>query len=120
MPSFLVMVPTLPITDPVAQFLLILIIILVVPILFNKIRIPPLLGLIIAGIIIGPLGLNLIARDVSFELFGTAGLLFIMFLAGLDTDITEFKKNSFKSAVFGTATFLFPFLISAATAYFIF
>lgn len=120
MPSPPIMIPTLPITDPVAQFLLILIIILIVPIIFNKIKIPPLLGLIIAGIIIGPLGLNIIARDVSFELFGTAGLLFIMFLAGLDTDITEFKKNSFKSAVFGTATFIFPFLLSAATAYFIF
>lgn len=120
MPSPPIMIPTLPITDPVAQFLLILIIILIVPIIFNKLRIPPLLGLIISGIIIGPLGLNIIARDVSFELFGTAGLLFIMFLAGLDTDITEFKKNSFKSAVFGTATFIFPFLISAATAYFLF
>lgn len=118
--SLPIMIPTLPITDPVAQFLLILIIILFVPILFNKIKLPSLLGLIIAGMIIGPLGLNIIARDVSFELFGTAGLLFIMFLAGLDTDITEFKKNSYKSAVFGTATFLFPFLISAATTYFIF
>lgn len=111
---------SLPITDPVPQFLLILFIILVIPIIFNKIKIPPLLGLIIAGMIIGPLGLNIIARDVSFELFGTAGLLFIMFLAGLDTDITEFKKNSAKSAIFGVATFIFPFLLSAATTYFIF
>lgn len=114
------MIFSLPITDPVAKFLLILIIILVVPILFNRIKIPPLLGLIIAGMIIGPLGLNIIARDVSFELFGTAGLLFIMFLAGLDTDVMEFKKNSSKSAVFGISTFIFPFLMSAATTYFIF
>ncbi len=110
----------LPITDPVLQFLLILFIILTVPILFNKIKVPALLGMIIAGMIVGPLGFNLLDRDSSFELFGTAGLLFIMFIAGLDTDIEEFKTNSVKSGVFGTATFLFPFLISAAAAYFIF
>lgn len=109
---------TLPFTDPVIQFLLILIIVLIAPILFNKIKLPSLLGLIIAGTIIGPLGLNLIDRDSSFLLFGTAGLLFIMFLAGLDTDINEFKKNSQKSAVFGFLTFLFPFLLSLSAAYY--
>ena len=108
-----------PVTDPVFQFLLILTIILIIPIIFNKIKIPALLGLIIAGTIIGPLGLNIMARDVSFELFGTAGLLFIMFLAGLDTDMTEFKKNSAKSAVFGVSTFLIPFLMSAAISHFL-
>lgn len=108
----------LPFTDPVIQFLLILIIVLIAPILFNKIKLPSLLGLIIAGTIIGPLGLNLIDRDSSFLLFGTAGLLFIMFLAGLDTDINEFKKHSQKSALFGFLTFLFPFLLSLLAAYY--
>lgn len=111
---------TFPITDPVIQFLLILIIILVTPIVFNKIKIPSLLGLIIAGIIIGPYGFNLMERSSSFILFGTAGLLFIMFQAGLDTDINEFKKNSQKSALFGIFTFIFPFLISFAVTYYIF
>lgn len=110
----------LPITDPVLQFLLILFIILTVPIIFNKIKVPSLIGLIIAGIIVGPLGLNLLDRDSSFELLGTAGLLFIMFIAGLDTDIEEFKKNSAKSGVFGTATFIFPFLFGTLIAYFLF
>ncbi len=110
---------TLPLTDSVEKFLLILIIILIIPIIFNKIKIPPLLGLILAGTIIGPLGLNIMDRDASFDLFGTAGLLFIMFLAGLDTDITEFKKNSKYSAVFGLLTFLLPFLLSFAAAYYL-
>lgn len=110
---------TLPITNPVTQFLLILFIILVIPIIFNKIKMPSLLGLIIAGMAIGPLGLNIIDRDASFNLFGTAGLLFIMFLAGLDTDVSEFKRNSKKSAVFGLLTFIFPFVLSFATAYFL-
>ena len=118
--TFLAISFSLPITDPVMQFLLILLIILVTPILFNKIKIPPLLGLILAGTAIGPYGFSLIERDSSFLLFGTAGLLFIMFQAGLDTDITEFKKNSKKSAVFGIFTFLFPFLLSFAASYFVF
>lgn len=118
--SFLAINFTLPITDPVMQFLLILLIILITPIIFNKIKIPSLLGLILAGTAIGPHGLSLIDRDSSFILFGTAGLLFIMFQAGLDTDITEFKKNSKRSALFGFLTFLFPFLFSFAASYFIF
>lgn len=110
----------LPISDPVVQFLIILIIILLTPIFFNKIKIPPLLGLIISGIIIGPHGLNLMERNSSFILFGTAGLLFIMFQAGLDTDINEFKKNSAKSGLFGFLTFFFPFVMSFAVTYYIF
>lgn len=110
---------TLPITDSILQFLLILFIILLVPIVFNKIKLPSLLGLILAGTIIGTNGLNLMARNESFLLFGTAGLLFIMFLAGLDTDITEFKKNSGKSFLFGLLTFLFPFGMSFAVGHYI-
>lgn len=106
--------------NPLMQFLLILIIILLVPILFDKLKAPALLGLIIAGTLIGPKGLNIMDRDVSFDLFGTAGLLFIMFLAGLDTNITEFKRNSKKSSVFGILTFLLPFGMSALVSYFFF
>ena len=99
---------TLPLTQPVLKFLVILIIILFAPILLNKIKIPHILGLIIAGAIIGPNGINLLTRDSSIILSGTAGLLYIMFLAGLDIDLAEFKKNSTKSLLFGIYTFLIP------------
>ena len=98
----------LPLTDPVLKFLLILIIILSAPLLLNKLKIPHLLGLIIAGAIIGPNGLNLVLRDSSIILSGTAGLLYIMFLAGLEIDMGDFKKNSGRSLVFGMYTFLIP------------
>jgi Kef-type K+ transport system membrane component KefB len=78
------------------------------PILLNKIRIPQILGLIIAGAIIGPNGINLLLRDSGIILSGTAGLLYIMFLAGLEIDLAEFKKNSSKSLLFGMFTFLIP------------
>ena len=98
----------LPLTDPVLKFLLILVIILSAPLLLDKLKIPHLLGLIIAGAIIGPNGLNLVLRDSSIILSGTAGLLYIMFLAGLEIDMGDFKKNSGRSFVFGMYTFLIP------------
>lgn len=108
-----------PITNPVLQFLVILVIILVVPILLNKIKIPHILGLIIAGAIIGPHGFNLLLRDSSIILSGTAGLLYIMFLAGLDIDFSEFRKNSWKSMVFGLYTFIVPMLLGTASGLYI-
>ena len=98
----------LPLTDQVLKFLLILVIILSAPLLLNKLKIPHLLGLIIAGAIIGPNGLNLVLRDSSIILSGTAGLLYIIFLAGLEIDMGDFKKNSGRSFVFGMYTFLIP------------
>lgn len=99
---------TLPLADPVLKFLVILVIILFAPILLNKIKIPHLLGLIIAGAIVGPNGINLLPRDSSIVVSGTAGLLYIMFLAGLEIDLADFKKNSAKSLVFGIYTFIIP------------
>jgi len=99
----------LPLADPVLKFLLILLIILAAPLLLNKLRIPHLLGLIIAGAIIGPHGFNLVLRDSSIILSGTAGLLYIMFLAGLD--MADFKRNSTKSLAFGMYTFLIPMIL---------
>ena len=102
---------SLPLTNPVLKFLLILIIILSAPLLLNKLKIPPLLGLIIAGAIVGPNGFYLMERDSSIILSGTAGLLYIMFLAGLEIDMADFKKNSKKSIVFGLYTFIIPMIL---------
>lgn len=110
---------TLPLTNPVLKFLVILIIILFAPILLNKLRIPHILGLIIAGIIVGPNGFNLLLRDSGIILSGTAGLLYIMFLAGLGIDIAEFKKNSSKSLIFGLYTFLIPMILGTLTSFYI-
>ena len=99
---------TLPLQHPVLKFLVILIIILFAPIIFNKIKIPHILGLIIAGAFIGPFGINLLQRDSGIILSGTTGLLYIMFLAGLEIDMGDLKKNSSKSLVFGLLTFILP------------
>ncbi|WP_424002679.1 cation:proton antiporter [Maribacter sp. IgM3_T14_3] len=109
--SLLTIETSLPFTNPVLKFLLILFIILFTPILLNKIKIPALLGLIIAGAVIGPNGFNLMERDSGIILSGTAGLLYIMFLAGLEIDLADFKKNSKKSIVFGLYTFIIPMVL---------
>ncbi len=99
---------SLPLKSPILIFSTILFIILFAPIVLNKFRIPHLIGLIIAGALIGPHGFFIMDRDSSFKLFGQVGLLYIMFLAGLEIDLAEFKKNSGKSLLFGMYTFLIP------------
>lgn len=110
---------SLPFTNPVLKFLVILIIILLAPIILNKFRIPHILGLIVAGAVIGPNGYNLLLRDSSIILSGTAGLLYIMFLAGLEIDMNEFKKNKFKSLLFGLFTFSIPMAFGILVGIFI-
>jgi Kef-type K+ transport system membrane component KefB len=110
---------TLPLTNPVLKFLVILIIILFAPIILNKFKIPHILGLIIAGAIVGPNGFNLLTRDSSIILSGTAGLLYIMFLAGLEIDLTEFRKNRNKSIIFGLYTFLIPMILGTLSVIYI-
>lgn len=110
---------SLPLKNPVIIFSLVLFIILFAPLLLNKLKIPHIIGLIVAGIIIGPYGFNLLLRDSSMVLFGTVGLLYIMFLAGLEIDLEEFKKNSIKSFVFGIYTFVVPMVLGTIAAYFL-
>jgi Kef-type K+ transport system membrane component KefB len=109
----------LPITNPILKYLLILIIILFTSIVLNKIKIPNILGLIIAGAIVGPNGLNLLLRDSGIILSGTAGLLYIMFLAGLEIDLAEFKKNRSKSLFFGMLTFIVPMILGTISSLYI-
>ncbi len=110
---------SLPLTNPVIIFSLVLFIILFAPILLNKIKVPHIIGLIVAGILVGPYGFNFLTRDSSIVLFGTVGLLYIMFLAGLEIDLAEFKKNTKKILFFGLATFALPFVFGTLASYYL-
>lgn len=110
---------SLPLKNPVIIFSLVLFIILFMPLLLNRLRIPHIIGLILAGIVIGPYGLNLLLRDSSIVLFGTVGLLYIMFTAGLEIDLEEFRKNRLTSFVFGLFTFIVPMITGSLAAYYI-
>ena len=88
-----------PITDPTAIFFVVLCIILFAPIIMGKLRIPHIVGMVLAGVVIGQYGLNILQRDDSFELFGQVGIYYIMFLAGLEMDLENLKKNMEKSII---------------------
>jgi Kef-type K+ transport system membrane component KefB/mannitol/fructose-specific phosphotransferase system IIA component (Ntr-type) len=98
----------LPITDPVLIFAVVMIIILVVPIVFKRMRIPDIVGLILAGTVVGPSVLGLLDRDDTIILLGTVGLLYLMFMAGLSIDLNKFEKMKDRSIVFGLFSFFVP------------
>lgn len=105
----------LPISDPTWIFFLVLAIILFAPMLFDKLRIPSIIGLIIAGIVVGEHGLNLLVYDSSFKLFGKVGIYYIMFLAGLEMNMSDFKKNRYKIIFYGFLTFIIPMSLGILT-----
>ena len=102
----------LPITDPTLIFFVVLLIILLAPIVMSKLRIPHIIGMVLAGIVIGQYGLDILERDNSFELFGRVGLYYIMFLAGLEMDMEGVKKHSRRFIIFGLLTCFVPLILT--------
>ena len=100
-----------PITDPTWIFFIVLSIILFAPMIMAKLRIPHIIGMVLAGVLVGQYGLNILQRDASFEIFGQVGLYFIMFLAGLEMDMEGTKKHLGKMTIFGLLTFFVPFIM---------
>lgn len=107
----------LPITDPTWIFLVVLVIILFAPLLSSRIRLPHIVGMILAGVLVGEHGLNILSRDSSFELFGKVGLYYIMFLASLEMDMEGLKKNRKRGLIFGLITFLIPLSLGYAAGH---
>lgn len=105
-----------PITDPTLIFFVVLLMILLSPIIMGRLRIPHIIGMVLAGVVVGQYGLDILERDASFELFGRVGLYYIMFLAGLEMDMEGLKKNCNRVAVFGLLTFLIPFAMTYTMA----
>jgi len=102
---------TLPFTEPVIIIALVLVILLIGPVFFERFRIPGLVGLLLSGALIGPHGFNLVPADLEFSLLGTIGLLYLMFLAGLEIDLIDFIGNKSKSIFIGLASFTIPFVL---------
>lgn len=109
----------LPWENPVLIFSLILLIILLAPVVLNRLKIPGIIGLIASGIAIGPYGLRLLEKGLFVEVFSTVGLLYIMFIAGLELDLNEFRAHRKKSLVFGFFTFIIPLTIGFPVCYYL-
>ena len=107
------------VTDPTWIFFLVLVIILFAPILLRKLHIPHIIGLIVAGILVGQHGFNILERDSSFELFGQVGIYYIMFLAGLELDMGSVIHHGKRGIKYGILTFAIPFLLGFASSYWI-
>src|SRR5690554_3728683 len=108
----------LPLENPVLVFCIILFIILLSPLVLRKLNIPGIVVLIISGIIIGPFGIGLLEKSLFVDVFSTIGLLYIMFIAGLELDLNEFKAHKNKSLVFGFFTFFIPLAIGFPVMYY--
>ena len=100
-----------PITDPTLVFFVVLLIILFAPIIMGKLRIPHIIGMVLAGVVVGEYGLDILVRDDSFELFGRVGLYYIMFLAALEMDMESIRKNKNQLLIFGLLTFTVPLVL---------
>jgi Kef-type K+ transport system membrane component KefB/mannitol/fructose-specific phosphotransferase system IIA component (Ntr-type) len=107
---------SLPFTDPVLVFATVMMIILIVPIVFARFKIPSIIGLILAGVIVGPNLLGILQRGETMILLGTVGLLYLMFMAGLEIDVKRFFKYKNHSIVFGSWTFFIPQIGGAVLA----
>ena len=104
------------VTQPVQIFFIVLVIILFTPLLLNKLKIPHIIGMIVAGVVIGPYGFNILDNDSSFAIFGQVGLLYLMFLAGLEIDMYHLRLNMRKGLLFGLLTLLIPLLLGVLTS----
>ncbi|MCM1491323.1 MAG: cation:proton antiporter [Muribaculum sp.] len=99
---------SLPFHEPVVIFAIVLLLILAAPIVFRRLKIPDVVGLILAGVAVGPYGFNLLERDTSFQIFGQVGILYLMFLAAVEIDMYHLKKNLRQGLTFGLITFIIP------------
>jgi|UPI000693EECE Kef-type K+ transport system membrane component KefB len=103
----------LPITDPVMVFAIVLFVIFLAPRLLQQFKVPGIIGMILSGALLGPNGFHVLEKSYAIELFGTVGLLYIMFQAGLEIDLNEFKKTRKKGMVFGLLSFAIPQVFGA-------
>ncbi|HUH07950.1 MAG TPA: cation:proton antiporter, partial [Egibacteraceae bacterium] len=103
--------PSLPFTDAPFIFAILMSIILLTPMMAERARVPGIVGLVLAGTVVGPHGLGLIERSGMMATLGAAGLLYLLMLVGLELDLGEFAKNRAVSMVFGLLTFTVPMAV---------
>jgi Kef-type K+ transport system membrane component KefB/nucleotide-binding universal stress UspA family protein len=101
--------------DPVIAFAILLAVILVVPLGFERLRLPGMIGLLFAGVVLGPNGLKILdSESQMMMLLSDIGLLYLMFVAGLEIDLEQFRRVKYRSIGFGSLTFLVPLITGIA------
>jgi Kef-type K+ transport system membrane component KefB/nucleotide-binding universal stress UspA family protein len=103
--------------SPLIEFTILLLVSLIIPPIFERLRLPGLVGLLVAGIILGNDGLQLLDKDSeTMKLLSDIGKIYLMFVAGLEIDLEEFRKKKNRALSFGLATFILPLLIGLGIA----
>ena len=110
------MLPAALVTQPIPIFFIVLVIILLAPLLLNRLKIPHIIGMIVAGVVIGPHGFDVLQDDSSFAIFGQVGLLYLMFLAGLEIDMFHLRLNLRRGLLFGVLTLAIPLVLGVITS----
>lgn len=113
------LVTTALVTNPVTIFLIVLAIILLAPVVLTRLKIPHIIGMIVAGVAVGPFGLGILDRDSSFNIFGQVGLLYLMFLAGLEIDMYHLRRNLRRGILFGLLTFFIPMVMGVVASFYL-
>lgn len=104
-------------SKPVGFFLIVMAIILITPLISERLKLPGIIGIIIGGMLIGPHGLGLLEDNDRIQFLSTIGLVYLMFSAGLEVDINQFMKVRARALVFGIITFIFPQLMGMGLGY---
>ena len=86
-------------------------------IISRKLKMPEVLGALLAGIIIGPMVLNAVQYDENIELLSNLGVIMLMFLAGLETDVEQFKKAGKSSLVIAVFGIVVPLVLGTLSAF---
>ena len=102
---------TTAIREPIYTFVLLLAIIFIVPPIFEKLKLPGLVGLLIAGVVFGGSGLGFLSsKSETMILLADIGKIYLMFVAGLEIDLEQFRRTRNRSLGFGFATFAIPLI----------
>lgn len=86
----------------------------------RKLKMPEVLGALVAGVLLGPAVLNAVDYNEGISLLSNFGVIFLMFLAGLETNLEEFKRAGRSSFVIAALGIAFPLLLGTAGAYLFF
>lgn len=89
-------------------------------IISKKFKMPEVLGALVAGVIIGPVVLNIVHYDNDLKLLANLGVIMLMFLAGFETDVEQFKKAGFTSFIIALAGIIVPLVLGTLSAYLFF
>ena len=107
----------LPLTNPISIVLTVLAVTLLAPLLLNRLRIPYIIGLIAAGMALGPYGFGVLEYGEPLRVFGEVGLLYLMFLAGVEIDMYHQRHNYRRGIAFGLLTFALPMATGVGVAF---